>query len=574
MLKSRRSPVSCFGTMLLVLITCCLLLVSSHAAMGQNPTTVFQLNGDPTNDGLTCVYGTPCDAWNDINLAGSSGTGRGHSALNTFILGSSSTNNFAGGGSKDPNDLNQWAYTSTSTPNKDTLNAGYAAAYNQPDFDIIFGADRLSPNGDANIGIWFFQENVTTSNGAFINAGDGTPAHHINGDVFIVSAFVNGGGVSAIQAYEWDNTCTSAVKNPIAGQCAANNLRVLNTTNGDAFAITNNKTVTASWAGYSGNSLVSPLFFEGGLDITSALGNNVPCFASFLEETRSSQSPTAVLKDFLLGSFPVCSMSVQKTCPVCQIVNGSSFSWDVSGTVTNTGIGTLYNVTVVDDSGTPSATGDDLVFNCGNLAPGQSKAWGKNGVCSASSGYTVTSATTNPIHNGVSASASSASTGGTPVTASNGADCATCPINGAINATKSCSTGVAVTGSNPAVVAVTVQYNGTVENTGNESLKNVSVSDSATGTSDSAALTSCVVTTPSTCSITNGKALLAPGGQVNYQGTYLPSAFTVPTGGLGRATFTDSVTATGTGVLSNLQKTAGPISATCALCPAGACPAN
>ena len=571
------SSLRCLGSLVILGLTAgSLLLGGSRSALAQNPTTVFQLNGNPTNVGLTCVSGT-CDAWNDINLTGSSGTGRGHSALNTFILGSSTTNNFTGGGSKDPNDLNQWAYTSTSTPNKDTLNAGYAAAYNQPDFDIIFGADRLSPNGDANIGIWFFQEAVGTSNGGFINTADGTPAHHIDGDVFIVSAFVNGGGVSAIQAYKWDSTCTSAVKNPTAGQCAASNLRVLNTSNGDAFAITNSQTVTASWAGYSGNSLVSPLFFEGGLDLTTALGNNVPCFASFLEETRSSQSPTAVLKDFLLGSFPVCSMSVAKTCPVCQIVNGSSFSWSVSGTVTNTGIGTLYNVTVTDDSGTPSASGDDLTFSCGTLTAGQSKKWGSGagaGDCVASSGFTVTSTTTNPITNGVTASASSSSGGGgTPVTASNSSVCATCQVNGAINATKSCQTGVAVTGSNPAVVAVDVTYSGTVTNTGNESLSNVSVSDSATGTSDTATLSTCVVTTPSTCSISNGKATLAPTGQVNYQGSYLPSNFTLPTAG-GRAQFTDSVTATGTGVLSGLTKTAGPISATCTLCPAGTCPAN
>jgi len=556
----------------------CTIVLCAAAAMAQNPTTVFQLDGNPANDNLTtCVYG-PCDYWNLINMTGSSGTGRGHSALNTYIPGTSNTFNFQGGGSKDPSDLSKWAYTSTSTPNKDTLNAAYAAAYNQPDFDIIFGADRLSPNGDANIGIWFFQESVCTSGGNFVQCGTTTLANHVNGDVFIVSAFVTGGGVSQITAYEWDSTCASAVKNPGPGQCAAANLRVLPTA-GIAFAITNSSPVTATWASYSSNTLASPLFFEGGLDITQAFGSgNVPCFASFLTETRSSQSPTAVLKDFLLGAFPVCSMAVAKNCPVCKVVNGSSFSWDVDGTVTNTGIGTLYNVTVTDDAGTPGITTDDLTFTCSTLTAGQSKKWGSTagtGDCTANNGFTVTSTTTNPITNGVTASGSTSSGGGgAPVTATNSAVCATCTLNPALGVSKTCQTTVTTQGTNPVLVAVDVTYSGTATNNGNETLNNVSVADSLTtgGTSDTIGLTSCVVTTPSTCSISGGTATLQPSGAVNYAGSYLPNNFTVPTSG-GRAQFTDAVTASGTGALDGTKESSGPTSATCTLCPAGSCPA-
>lgn len=567
----------CLGKFLRgVLCSGSLLLGLSHAVVAQDPTSVFQLDGNSANDNLNCVYGN-CDYWNLINLAGSSGTGRGHSALNTFILGTSNTNNFTGGGSKDPNDLSQWAYTSTNTPNKDTLNAGYAAAYDQPDFDIIFGADRLSPSGDANIGIWFFQQSVGLSNGSFINTATGAAAHHINGDVFIVSAFVNGGGTSAITAYEWDSSCASAVKNPGPGQCGASNLRVLNTS-GIGFAITNSGTINASWASYSSGTLASPLFFEGGLDITSALGANVPCFASFLEETRSSQSPTAVLKDFLLGSFPVCSMSVNKECPICSVVNGSSFSWNADGTVTNTGIATIFNVTVVDDSGTPANPADDLTFNCGTLLAGQSKKWGSTagaGDCTAVNGFKISSTTTNPIQNGVSASATSSSGGGgTPITASASIACGKCTLNPAIGVSKTCQTGVEVIGSNPALVAVDVTYSGAINNSGNETLSNVSVGDTASGTSDTIALTSCVTTTPPTsCTMAGGKATLGPGASVNYAGSYLPSSFVTPTGG-GRAQFTDTVNASGTGVLDGTVFQSGPVSATCTLCPFGVCAAQ
>src|SRR5260370_1796421 len=157
-------------------------LLCSEVASAQAPTTIFQLDGNSANSNLTCAYGTPCDYWSLINLSGSSGSGRGHSSVNTFILGTSSTLNFTTGGSKDANPISSWAYTSTSTPNKDTLNAGYAAAYSITDFDVVFGADRLSPNGDANIGIWFFQ-NVISTNGA-----GGVNGAHAKPGVLVISA--------------------------------------------------------------------------------------------------------------------------------------------------------------------------------------------------------------------------------------------------------------------------------------------------------------------------------------------------------------------------------------------------
>src|SRR5690349_2293377 len=182
----------------------------SVAASAQAPSTIFQLNGNPANDGLPCTYGTTtttCDYWNLINGTGSavpvSGTGMGHSALNTFLPGSSNTFSFTTGGSKDPSPISSWAYATTGTPNKDTLNAAYAAAYNTSGLDIIFGADRLSPSGNANIGIWFFQDNITTN-----GAGGFTGAHR-NGDVFVISSFTTGGGTSTISVFEWNSACTA-----------------------------------------------------------------------------------------------------------------------------------------------------------------------------------------------------------------------------------------------------------------------------------------------------------------------------------------------------------------------------
>lgn len=251
--------------------------------MAQAPASIFQLDGSPANDTQTCVYPGGCDYWDLLNGTGGAGpigtnSSAGSSSVRIFINGTTSTDSFTGGGSKDANPLSQWAYSTTPTPNKDTLDAGYAAAYDISDFDVIFGADRLSPNGDANIGIWFFQNSVT------LNGTGGFNGSHANGDVFVISAFTGGGGTSTITVYAWNQPglpnaisggCASGVKNPSPGQCAAANLLLLaNPTSvcgaSPYCAITNSGTVNATWASYAtpANQLASPLFFEGGVDIT------------------------------------------------------------------------------------------------------------------------------------------------------------------------------------------------------------------------------------------------------------------------------------------------------------------
>src|SRR5262249_17471470 len=51
-----------------------------------------------------------------------------------------------------------------------------------------------------------------------------------------------------------------------------------------------------------------------GVDLTAlGLGS---CFANFLAETRSSQSPTATLSDFVIGSFNTCRLDLPNTATV------------------------------------------------------------------------------------------------------------------------------------------------------------------------------------------------------------------------------------------------------------------
>jgi hypothetical protein len=51
------------------------------------------------------------------------------------------------------------------------------------------------------------------------------------------------------------------------------------------------------------------------------------------------------------GAFPVCGIEITKTCPSSRLNDDqTAFIYSYNGTVTNTGFGTLYNVTVVDDA--------------------------------------------------------------------------------------------------------------------------------------------------------------------------------------------------------------------------------
>src|SRR5207253_6296126 len=102
----------------------------------------------------------------------------------------------------------------------------------------------------------------------------------------------------------------------------SSDLRLLGST--DTAAITNSQVITdQTWSylskfGGSTNTIPVGAFFEGGADLTVLFGGigagTVPCFSSFLLETRSAQTPSAVLKDFVLGSFPECKVSITKSC--------------------------------------------------------------------------------------------------------------------------------------------------------------------------------------------------------------------------------------------------------------------
>jgi hypothetical protein len=90
-----------------------------------------------------------------------------------------------------------------------------------------------------------------------------------------------------------------------------------NPINGSTFAIVNGSPITVPWSFTDKSHNTGPAageFLEEGINLT-ALGLQ-GCFSSFLAETRSSQSPTATLSDFVLGNFNTCTAELPNTATV------------------------------------------------------------------------------------------------------------------------------------------------------------------------------------------------------------------------------------------------------------------
>jgi hypothetical protein len=565
----------------------CMVMCLVVVAWADTPViTVFELDGNSVE-----AAGAPPD-WNTLNgTTGQNGSLSGAN-LKSFIVDGPGQTIFATA-SKDNADVTTWEYKSGSVPDKDELVNAYAASFTAGNGDTIvtFGADRLATNGDANIGIWFFQEEVG------IDGTDGFTGQHTNGDVFVVSAFTNGGGISNIKVYEWDDTCDAAANNnPQVGQCADANLRVLfssaQTCTGagqsghEACAVTNAANINVSWP-YTAkfpppapNDMPIGGFFEGAINLTelfAGVGGTLPCFASFLVETRSSTSIDAVLKDFVGGSFPQCSIAVSKNCQCTAFrADGSGFDYSFSGTVTNSGGGTVYNVQVTDQGKT---------YSCGSLNAGASKNF-PSADCTgpANTFFAATfpttnqaSATANTASDGTSGATLTATTG--PVSCSGENPTGACTPNPQLTVNKTCVTTLQQLSG---LVVVRVDYTGKVTNNGNVNINNISVTedDNADGSVNQTFNVGTLAPGADEC-YTNGTTSCPtltppPAGQATVTGaaSYFPNTFTAVTP-LGRAKFSDTVRATGTSAFGQTVEShpAGSgFTAECLICPFGFCP--
>lgn len=517
----RRVPLALRAVAATALIV--LALIAARATLNAvHDLGIFELEGNAVDD--PAVAG---DDWSTVNFGG------GSPIVRTGVLADPAPRSiYTGGGSKDPQDISEWKHKDGSVPDKDDITNAYAAAYNlNGDLVIYFGADRYANDGDAQLGFWFFQQNVTLNVDGTFNGS------HTVGDILVLANFTQGGAQATIQVLEWVGT---------GGDQHGGTLQLLETSTNancstitgthDVCAVTNAGDVSSPWPytpkqGAAG-TFPTFSFFEGGINITQIFaGTTPPCFASFLAETRSSTSVTAVLKDFVLGSFPVCGIDVTKDCTGGALGSGeNTFVWSFSGTVTNTGFAPLYDVTVVDDAGTPDDPVDDQTIPLGTLEP------------QASTTYSGSfESTQNPPTNTVRVTAATAPGGAAAVSDTASDTCPPVQLSPLIDVSKNCVAKLAIVGN---LVAVRIDFGGTVCATGDTGLSDVTVTDEHAG-------------------LVFGPQSLAKGECKNYSGSYFPtSANPDPI----LATFSDTVTASGTAPLGS-GKVMDMATATCPLCP-------
>jgi hypothetical protein len=302
-----------------------------------------------------------------------------------------------GGSSKDPEPISGWRYTqssSTSAPDKDDIEHAYTAQYTKStdpttttddEALLYFGADRFAVSGDSQIGFWFFKSkvgkgpkvgNVGTFTGEH-TARSTDPITHVvtHGDILILSDFLQGGAAPTVRVFEWVGSGGSDGSLDLIAGSTTQFADCLGGPNpnpkkppvppvldNDPFCATvNTGNAAAPWpytpkAGTT-NTMPAGSFYEGGVNLTD-LGLGSECFSTFLAETRSSQSPTATLKDFVGGGFGSCgaSLSTQTSDTSFEVGDGTTPTDTATVSVTSSG------------SNPPAPTGDVNFYLCGPSA--------------------------------------------------------------------------------------------------------------------------------------------------------------------------------------------------------------
>jgi hypothetical protein len=364
------------------LVASCLMLgvYAAIPAFAVHDTGLFELDGNATNDAAV-----PGDDWDNVchEVTGSdcstTDDTSGATAVSWVSEPNRATTIFTGGGSKDPQDIPNWAWKDAGgLPDKDNLRHSFAARYSTTPSatcpsggaatcDVLyFGSDRFDNSGDAQQGFWFFQNKVTlgsTPSGGGFNFN----GVHKNGDLLIISDFSNGGTVSTISIYKW-NSAVSGNLQLLASSAAAN---CATAAAADPFCgLVNADTITMPWAftdksGTPNNQALNGEFYEGGVNL-SLLGLAGECFSTVAAETRSSTSTTATLKDFVLGQFAVCAPGMTTQASTAGPVSPGTAVHDTA------------TITVTGATSPADPTGTVTFFLCGPIASGDCSTGGTN----------------------------------------------------------------------------------------------------------------------------------------------------------------------------------------------------
>lgn len=543
---------------------------AAHAVGGVDELGLFELDGNATDNSAAG------DDWQNVADGSDSATVVTHDGQFGIVFDTFDPVNMddvlTGGQTKDENDIPFWAWKyAKPTPDKDNITNAYAAAYmNDGQLIIYFGADRFANNGDAMIGFWFFKSEVSEDGSTHTFNGN-----HVEGDVLVLTNFTNGGAVDTVVVYEWVTTGGDVSEHlkliAYGGACNATGQDIC-ARNNPGTETSNGEVAYWPYTPKFGTTGYFPMnsFFEGGVNISALFAGAVPCFTSFMAETRTSQSTDAVLKDFALSSFPLCGIEASKECQIVRQATTLDAGYDptkplyasATVTVTNTGVGALPIGTeiCVDDNPTGNSTQPEIA--CLTLAAplfnGTSKTFDFNFFTSLNPPENIAYVTATFDSQTLEAQ--------TPLTECEGI----APVPG-LFLEKDCTTALTLQSS---LVAVKVNYGFRVCNTGEMPLS-ITLTDPKAGVDTVVVLdwSDSYCDVDADCGV-SGECIenrcvnypgFVTGGDVcaTYNGYYLPSSVvsTIPC----TANFDNTVTAHGVNTLFNADLTATD-TANCPLC--------
>jgi uncharacterized repeat protein (TIGR01451 family) len=287
----------------------------------------FELDGNALAD----PNSAPQDDWGTLFPTDTSSTDLGHSFVtDKGESGVEPDDGYGSGLTKDTQDVPNWsAVTGAISPEKDDILHAYAATYvDGSDQLLYFGQDRApKPNGSTSMGFWFFQDQVGP------DGSGGFTGQHVDGDILITSDMTNGGSVSVVNIFRWQDggiDSVASLANAECGESLSEEIEAL------GCAIANESgPIDVPWAYPSVDNpdqdVPQNIFFEGGINLTNLFdGQPIPCFSSFLANTRTSPSETADLKDFVTGTIDTCgTITIRKDATP---KSAQTFSYETTGT--------------------------------------------------------------------------------------------------------------------------------------------------------------------------------------------------------------------------------------------------
>ncbi|MEW5991017.1 MAG: prealbumin-like fold domain-containing protein [Chloroflexota bacterium] len=259
---------------------------------------------------------------------------------------------------------------------------------------FYFGVERYDNSGDAFIGLWLFQDDVTCNEATGKFEGSKQ-----TGDILVLANFTGGGSDATVQLFKYTaGAGTSAGTFDLlgAGGACEDSLTGDQTSPENDLCATINDTnsFVTPWAMEdktkpgpptpdTANEVDPDQFVEGGVNLTdifaATAGTPPPCFGSFLAETRSSSSLDATLKDFTLGDLNFCDVDISITpTETNEVGEQHTFTVDVDQLIgsgsgpatvgdveyTLTGADGITDSDIVVDGGTcvddPGSVEDDL----------------------------------------------------------------------------------------------------------------------------------------------------------------------------------------------------------------------